>query len=105
MRNFRMLCAGLSLVFILTACSGELPELGKVETNVPMTLILEPVNGGAQYKVKHPVAFKMKMVNGIALGKGNLLGRDVHLGRYSVGQLASLEVSVSNQSGQFIVSD
>ena len=96
----------LLCVFSLFGCDKtvELPSEGHKAFEVPASLLISKLND-QQFTIIHPIAFDTSFTKGVRLGKGNILGRDVQLGRKTVSELYQMSFTLTNSNGLYVITD
>ena len=92
------------LATLFSACSGELPLDGKLETDVSMTLILKN-KGNGQFQVIQPVSFNTNFTGAMSLSKGALLSENIKLGKKTIKEIAKMNLTITNKNGKYIVTN
>ncbi len=92
MRKFLI---SLSL-FLLVACSGEIPTQGETST-VEFNQLFTAVNSG-QYTPKHPIK-----IGGVSMGKGVKMGGLVQIGGVQLEKIKNKDIVVKNVNGVMVI--
>lgn len=83
-------------LFLLVACSGEIPAQGETST-VSFDKLFTQVNGD-QYTPIHPVE-----IGGVSMGQGVQMGGLVQIGGVQLNSIKNRDITVKNVNGVMVV--
>ncbi|MGV2871533.1 hypothetical protein [Colwellia sp. E150_009] len=91
----RKILISLSL-FLLIACSGEIPNQGEIST-VEFNQLFTAVNNG-QYTPKHPIK-----IGGVSMGKGLQMGGLAQIGGVQLDKIKNKNIVIKNVNGVMVI--
>jgi hypothetical protein len=82
-------------LFLLVACSGDIPAQGETST-VSFDQLFTSVNNG-QYTPNYPIK-----IGGVSMGKGVLMGGLVKIGRVQLEKIKDKDIIIKNIDGVMV---